>query len=154
MQNTGSKDGRDPKVVLGVDDVAQNLLVLSAVLTGAGYTFLSVQSGKECLTLLAGLVPRLILLDVQMPEMDGFETCRRIRALPGRSQIPIAFLTASKTVQDVTAGLAAGGNDFIIKPFDIKRLLDRVAHWTSRSAPHSAQMEAPLEAKGIRRTGA
>src|SRR5476649_853460 len=107
-------------------------MVLDAVLTAAGYTFLAVGSGRECLTMLTRLAPRLILLDIQMPEMDGLETCRRIRAIREMAHVPIAFLTASKSPEDVRAGLAAGGNDFIVKPFDIKKLLLRVQHWTTR----------------------
>lgn len=124
--------GRSTKIVLGVDDVPQNLLLLEGVLGAAGYTFLSVASGRECLTMLTRVVPRLILLDIQMPEMDGFETCRRIRAIRELAAVPIAFLTASKSPEDVRAGLASGGNDFIVKPFDIQKLLLRVEHWTTR----------------------
>jgi two-component system, OmpR family, response regulator len=124
--------GKSTKIVLGVDDVPQNLMLLDAVLGAAGYTFLSVASGRECLTMLTRVTPRLILLDIQMPEMDGLETCRRIRAIRELAQVPVAFLTASKSAEDVRAGLAAGGNDFIVKPFDIQKLLLRVEHWTTR----------------------
>jgi DNA-binding response OmpR family regulator len=82
--------------------------------------------------MLTRVTPRLILLDIQMPEMDGLETCRRIRAIRELAQVPVAFLTASKSAEDVRAGLAAGGNDFIVKPFDIQKLLLRVEHWTTR----------------------
>jgi CheY-like chemotaxis protein len=63
--------------------------------------------------------------------MNGFETCRQIRAIPELRAIPIAFLTASKTAEDVRRCLAVGGNDFIVKPFDLAKLLDRIRHWTS-----------------------
>jgi two-component system OmpR family response regulator len=129
---TNATGGRSTKIVLGVDDVPQNLMVLEAVLGAAGYTFLAVGSGRECLTMLTRVAPRLILLDIQMPEMDGLETCRRIRAILALAHVPIAFLTASKSAEDVRAGLASGGNDFIVKPFDIKKLLLRVEHWTTR----------------------
>ncbi|HLG87923.1 MAG TPA: response regulator [Alphaproteobacteria bacterium] len=121
------------KVVIGVDDAPENLFMLQATLKQAGYSFLGAKSGLECLTLVSRVIPRLILLDVEMPELDGFETCRKLRANPELRHVPIAFLTARKTPADVNAGLAAGGNDFIVKPFDQVKLLDRVRHWTTRS---------------------
>jgi DNA-binding response OmpR family regulator len=76
--------------------------------------------------------PKLILLDVQMPEMDGFETCRRLRGMFLIKTVPVAFLTARKSPEDVRMGLSAGGNDFIVKPFDPEKLLGRVDHWMGR----------------------
>jgi DNA-binding response OmpR family regulator len=89
-------------------------------------------SGPELLALSLRVVPRLILLDIQMPEMDGFETCRRLRANRDLVRVPIAFLTGRKTFEDVAEGLSSGGNDFILKPFKVRHLLGRVEHWTSR----------------------
>lgn len=127
-----SKDRRQSKIVLAVDDSAETLALLKAAITSAGYTFLGAQSGKECLDLIARVQPRLILLDLQMPEINGFEVCRQLRATRNARDVPIAFLTASKTVEDVRAGVGVGGNDFIIKPPDLEKLLGRIAHWTSR----------------------
>jgi CheY-like chemotaxis protein len=121
------------KVVIGVDDAPENLFMLQATLKHAGYSFLGAKSGFECLTLVSRVIPRLILLDIEMPDLDGFETCRKLRANPELRHVPIAFLTARKTPADVNAGLAVGGNDFIVKPFDQAKLLDRVRHWTTRS---------------------
>jgi two-component system sensor histidine kinase/response regulator len=143
MEGTSvNSSGPGTKVVLGVDDAAENLFLLQSAVKAGGYTFMGARSGAECLSLLTRVVPRLILLDIEMPNMDGFETCRQIRAIPELRQIPIAFLTARKTSDDVKKCLEAGGNDFIIKPFDMMKLLDRVKHWTSRrigtaSAPSS-----------------
>ena len=124
---------RRGKLVLGVDDQLENIMVLQAVIEGAGYAFLSASDGKDCLSLAARTAPRLILLDIQMPGLDGFETCRRLRSVWALRQTPIAFLTGRKAPEDVREGLAAGGNDFIVKPFDHERLLARVDHWTRRS---------------------
>jgi CheY-like chemotaxis protein len=121
------------KIVLGVDDAPENLFLLQAAMKSAGYTFIAAKSGRECLSLLSRVTPRLILLDIEMPDLDGFETCRRIRQNRDLRHVPIAFLTARKGPEDVKSGLAAGGNDFILKPFDPMKLLDRVKHWTSRS---------------------
>ena len=120
------------KVVFGVDDNQANLIYLEDMLTTAGYSFTGFANGPDCISAIFRLPPKLILLDVQMPVVDGFETCRRLRALPEGRVIPIAFLTGYKTRDHVRAGIIAGGNDFIIKPFDKNKLLERVQMWTSR----------------------
>jgi len=131
--NDDAPPGRKSKVVIGVDDQPENIMVLRALLAAHGYTFLAASSGPECISLATRNAPRLILLDIQMPEMDGFETCRRLRAIWTLRSVPIAFLTARKAPEDVKLGLSLGGNDFILKPFDQERLLARVDHWTRRT---------------------
>lgn len=130
----GAKD----KVVIGIDDQAENIMMLEALLETQGYTFFGAASGAEGLELAQRARPNLILLDIQMPTMDGYETCRRLRIMPNTRFVPIAFLTARKASEDVRAGLAAGGNDFIVKPFNAEKLLARVEHWTSRKGSSSA----------------
>lgn len=122
-------------LVVCVDDVRENLLVVQAVAEWAGYSFQGVSSGIECLSLLSKVVPKLILLDVQMPWMDGFETCRKLRGIDDLAAVPVAFLTAKKTIHDLREGMAAGGNDFILKPVDPTVLLERISYWTTRRAP-------------------
>ena len=78
------------------------------------------------------MAPRLILLDVQMPGINGYETCRLLRNNHNLAHIPIAFLTARKTPEDVRRGVAVGGNDFIIKPFDAAKLRERIHYWVNR----------------------
>lgn len=119
------------KVVLGVDDSPEDLGLLNLILMGAGYSFVA-STPAECFNLVLRCAPRLILLDVQMPQLDGFEACRRLRSMPEARHIPIAFLTARKTRDDVKRGMDVGGNDFIIKPFERDKLLARVHHWTGR----------------------
>jgi CheY-like chemotaxis protein len=82
--------------------------------------------------LLTRIEPKLILLDIEMPELDGFETCSQIRSKPNLRNTPVVFLTARKSADDVKNCLAVGGNDFIVKPFDLAKLLDRIRHWTGR----------------------
>jgi two-component system, OmpR family, response regulator len=126
-------------IVLGVDDVPENLSLLKASVETAGYTFVGAKSGEECLRLMARIKPKLIVLDVQLPHMDGFETCRQIRRLSGTSGIPVAFLTVRKSAADVKTGIAAGGNDFIAKPYHISKLVERIKHWANRTvAPNQA----------------
>jgi two-component system sensor histidine kinase/response regulator len=120
------------KIVFGVDDAPENRFLLQAAVKAGGYTFMGAEKGAECLTMLSRVTPRLIFLDIEMPEMDGFETCSRIRSMFHMKHIPIAFLTARKTEDDVRRCLAVGGNDFIVKPFEIPKLLERIKHWTSR----------------------
>jgi DNA-binding response OmpR family regulator len=123
---------RRSKIVLGIDDQAENLMLLKAMINRAGYSFFGVSSGVEALGLCHRLTPRLILLDIQMPEMDGVRTCQKLREMTVLDHVPIAFLTARKTAEDITRGINAGGSDFIVKPFDPLKLLERVEYWTNR----------------------
>jgi CheY-like chemotaxis protein len=130
--------GRKARTILAADDQPENILMLESLIESQGFTFFGVESGADCLSLAQRIGPKLILLDVQMPDMDGFETCRRLRAMVALEHVPVAFLTSRKSAADVQAGIAAGGNDFIVKPFDPEKLLARVVHWTSRRAPAAA----------------
>lgn len=129
----GDIAARRNKIILGVDDQPENIAILKAVLESAGYAFLEASSGPDCLSLAARSSPRLILLDIQMPGMDGFETCRRLRSDWRLKSVPVAFLTGRRSAEDVRAGIEAGGNDFITKPFDHERLLSRVDHWSRKT---------------------
>jgi CheY-like chemotaxis protein len=124
---------RRSKIVLGVDDDESNVQLLSSLIENAGFTFMGASSGSECLSLLSRVQPRLILLDIEMaPGIDGFETCRRLREGPRLKSVPIVFLTGRKTGEDVKTCLKVGGNDFIVKPFDPVKLIDRVEYWLGR----------------------
>jgi DNA-binding response OmpR family regulator len=120
------------KLVIAVDDSAENLALISDAVIPEGYAFVGLSNPKECLGMMTRVTPRLILLDIQMPEMDGHELCRKLRSFRHLSTVPIVFLTARKTVEDVRTGMAAGANDFIIKPFDPEKLQERVRYWTNR----------------------
>ncbi len=128
---------RRSKTVLAADDQPENIMMLESLIESQGFAFFGVNSGPACLSLAQRISPRLILLDIQMPEMDGFETCRRLRGIYALKQVPVAFLTARKSATDVRAGMLAGGNDFIVKPFDPEKLVARLIHWTSRRAPET-----------------
>lgn len=129
---------RRAKIILAADDQPENLMILESLIEGQGFTFFGVETGLDAISLATRISPRLILLDVQMPLMDGFETCRRLRAIRELKQVPIAFLTARKASDDVRAGLLAGGNDFIVKPFDPEKLISRVVQWSGRRLPAAA----------------
>jgi adenylate cyclase len=112
--------------VLAVDDQPQNLRLLDAVLSPRGYRVLTAESGPEALELVAEGMVDLVLLDVVMPDMDGYEVCRRIRADEASAFLPVVMITASGGQQRILA-LEAGADDFVMKPFDQSELLIRIA---------------------------
>ena len=95
--------------ILIVDDTLQNIQVLETILKGKDYQINVAQNGIEALDMVERARPDLILLDVMMPEMDGFETCRRLKNSPDTRDIPIVFLTAKTETDDVVKGLELGG---------------------------------------------
>jgi class 3 adenylate cyclase len=111
--------------VLAVDDQPANLRLLDAVLTPRGHRVLTASSGAEALALLAAEEIDLVLLDIVMPEMDGHEVCRRIRATPATEFLPVVMITASGSEQRLAA-LESGADDFITKPFEQSELRARV----------------------------
>lgn len=113
-------------LILIVDDVPENLQVLGMHLDNAGYDTAFATDGFEALAILEDLSPDLILLDVSMPNIDGFEVCRRIKLHEKTSKMPIIFLTAHMEKERVLEGLSLGAVDFITKPFHAQELLLRV----------------------------
>ncbi|HXU64625.1 MAG TPA: response regulator [Polyangia bacterium] len=112
--------------VLVVDDNQQNREVAEGHLVGAGYRVLQAEGGAEALSLLASRRPDLVMLDVLMPGMDGYETCRRIRALPEVGDTPVLFLTALGDLETHRAAMESGADDFLTKPLNRTELLIRV----------------------------
>jgi len=113
--------------ILAVDDDRTNLLLLERVLEREGFDVSTAISGRQALEVVHEVTPDLILLDIRMPEMDGFETCRRLRDNPRTSETPIIFLTAEgREDKSITEGFGAGANDYITKPFSRVDLLARV----------------------------
>jgi DNA-binding response OmpR family regulator len=119
-------------VIVAVDDSREMLDILKSLIAGAGYRFFGASTATQCMRLVRDVEPNLILLDIQMPEVDGFDLCRQIREIAALHDTPVAFVTARRTAQDVRAGIAAGGNDFITKPFDAKNLMTRVDRWVKQ----------------------
>src|SRR3712207_4788789 len=111
--------------ILGVHDTPQNIKLLDAILTPRGYTVLSASSGQEALQQVRSERPDLVLLDIVMPELDGYEVCRRLRADPSTQVLPVIMITASGEQEKVKA-IEAGADDFIPKPFNPAELLARV----------------------------
>ncbi len=115
-----------PPLLLLVDDDALARLALEAMLAGDGYRLETAADGSEALVLAARLLPDLILLDVLMPGMDGYEVCRRLRADPALAEVPVLMLTALDDAASRLLGLDAGADDFIAKPADRAELRARV----------------------------
>lgn len=139
--------------ILIVDDKPENRRLIEAVLSPYGYAISSASSGEEALRLTADDPPDLILLDVVMPGIGGYEVCRRIRADETTRFLPVVMVTANPD-QDKVAGLDAGADDFIVEPFDRHELLARVRsllriksyHDTiNRQATELAQLNRTLE---------
>jgi len=112
--------------ILIVDDVPANLEVLWKGLETASYQVLVATNGKRALEIANGSRPDLILLDVMMPGMDGFETCRQLKATAATQDIPVIFLTAQNETSGILEGFEAGGVDYILKPFRNEEVLVRV----------------------------
>ena len=111
--------------VLVVDDTPANLTLLAQLLAGTCQVKIAI-SGRRALEIAAKSPPDLIVLDVLMPELDGYEVCRRLKADPALADVPVLFLTALSRPEDETAGFAAGGADFVHKPFNPQTVLARV----------------------------
>lgn len=111
--------------ILVVDDAAIILLRITEAL-GDYYDVVTVNSGTRALKYLETNKPDLILLDIQMPSMDGFEALRKIRAMEGRADIPVIMLTGVESKRYVVEGVKLGICDYILKPFTTKDLLERI----------------------------
>lgn len=112
--------------VLVVDDTAANANLLADLLRHHGFTVMTASDGESALAAVASHAPDLVLLDVIMPGMDGFETCRRIRAAPGNTMLPVVMVTALESKEDRVRGIEAGADDFLSKPINVHELLARV----------------------------
>jgi DNA-binding response OmpR family regulator/DNA-binding CsgD family transcriptional regulator len=114
-------------LVLVVDDVPENLAVLHDALDESGFTVLVANNGEAALQRAAEAQPHIILLDAIMPGMDGFETCRRLKASLATRHIPVLFMTGLTEAEHVVAAFDAGGNDYVTKPLRTSEVLARIA---------------------------
>ncbi|WP_321480487.1 response regulator [uncultured Bacteroides sp.] len=117
--------------ILIVDDVPSNVLLLKVLLTNEKFNVVTASGGMQALELVEKERPDLILLDVMMPEINGFEVAQRLKQKEETAEIPIIFLTALNGSSDIVKGFQMGGNDFISKPFNKEELIIRITHQIS-----------------------
>ena len=118
--------------MLVVDDSPVNLRLLIQTLQGQGYRVLAAKSGRAALEIAARTQPDLVLLDVMMPDQDGFEVCRALKAHPSTIDTVVIFLSALGEVADKVSGLELGASDYITKPIQAEEVLARVANHLAR----------------------
>ncbi|MBW8898306.1 MAG: response regulator [Massilia sp.] len=132
------------KRLLVVDDVPPNRAMMLDLLQDAGFIVAAATNGLECLVLLDSFTPDLILMDLMMPVMDGNETTRQIRRMPGWGNVPIVAVTASATAEDERRSRDAGANAFLAKPIDHDLLLRTIGQllslkWITEQAPAASE---------------
>src|ERR1035437_4490088 len=136
--------------ILLVDDEQDILEFLSYNLKKEGYTVFTANNGKEALTVAKKENPDLIILDVMMPGMDGIETCRVLREIPGLKNSMIAFLTARNEDYSQIAGFDVGADDYINKPIKPRVLISRIKALLRRSGSSESKQTEELDLGGIK----
>ena len=131
-----SEDKNSKSKILIVDDVPKNIQVVANILQNQGYSMAFAQDGPTALKMIGSTPFDLILLDIMMPDMDGFEVCQRLREFDEAKDIPVLFLTAKTDTESIVSGFNAGAMDYVFKPINEPELLARVrthlAHYQSR----------------------
>ncbi len=138
-------------LILIVDDTPRNLQVLGTMLRKEGYSIILAQNGLQALEATEKAPPDLILLDVMMPELDGFETCKRLKENPATREIPVIFLTARIETEDIVKGFELGAVDYVTKPFNATELLVRVGSHLARILLQRALAERMEEIARMKR---
>ena len=136
--------------ILIVDDVMSNVLLLKVLLTNEKFQIATAANGTQALQQVEKEKPDLILLDVMMPDMSGFDVATKLKADEKTTDIPIIFLTAKSSENDLLTGFSAGGDDYIPKPFSIQEVIARVRAVLRRMAPVEEKLPNMLECGRIR----
>lgn len=132
------------ETILAIDDESSLLELLKVNLEKEGYNVICTTRADEGLRIIRQHLPRLILLDLMMPESDGFEICREIKSSPLTAHIPVIILTARGEEADIVAGLEMGADDYITKPFSPRVLRSRVKAVLRRRKVPSSEIQEPL----------
>jgi len=135
------KNNDENSIILIVDDNTKNLQVTGKVLKDEGYKICLAQSGAAALKLMNEQEPNIVLLDIMMPEMDGYDVCRAIRKNSQWNDIPVIFLTARNQTDDIVKGFSSGGFDYISKPFNREEMLARVRNALNIQASNRKVLE-------------
>ncbi|HEV8118602.1 MAG TPA: EAL domain-containing protein [Thermoanaerobaculia bacterium] len=136
--------------ILIVDDDDDILLIVQTILTSAGYTTFTARNGREGVDMALQLQPDLILLDVMMPELSGWEVCTTLKNAPETRQIPVAMLTVKSEIRDLITGMQVGADDYITKPFTRRRLLSTVRKLIDERGETAAPAYLPSENEDVR----
>ena len=150
MDQSMATPGRGAAKVMLIDDDKSLHVLMRRIVEGAGYRFCGAMDGVAGLALLADEKPDLLLLDVMMPGMNGFEVCRTMRE--GGRRIPVIFLSAKGDIVDKSIGFNAGGDDYVVKPFSSDELLLRVQAHLRRHLDDLAFAKA-VSREGTSQTG-
>jgi DNA-binding response OmpR family regulator len=125
------------KLILVVDDEHDFRVIVSHVLATGGYSVVTASDGMEGLRVFAETQPDLVVLDGHLPDIDGFEVCRRLRATPRGAKVPILLCTVRSALSTVSAGFDAGATGYVLKPFEMEELLEKVGA-ALKAAPKAA----------------
>ncbi len=142
MNGVNPKNAR----ILLVDDNPRNIQVLGTILKHEGYQIIIAQNGCQAIKAVKKAPPDLILLDIMMPQMDGFETCKKLKQNAISKEIPIIFLTAKADTEDIVKGFELGAVDYITKPFNSVELLSRVK--THMELSYKRKLQGVIEMAG------
>jgi DNA-binding response OmpR family regulator/DNA-binding CsgD family transcriptional regulator len=141
LTDASARDGATRSTILVVDDTPDTLAMLTDALERGGYTVLVATAGQTALGICETVTPDLVLLDAIMPGLDGFETCRRLKAAAPVAHVPVIFMTALSETEHVVQGLAAGGVDYVTKPIVLDELFARIrVHLGNARATQSARL--------------
>jgi diguanylate cyclase (GGDEF)-like protein len=152
-KNQTNESSLQPHILI-VDDVLENIRLLSSMLESNGYQTYKAINGTMALTAVNAALPSLILLDIRMPDMSGYEVCIRLKSEPKTADIPIIFLSAADNISDKVEAFKVGGADYITKPFHMEEVLARVKHQLTiiKSQQTIYQLNSQLEARVKERT--
>lgn len=139
------------KKILLIEDDADLYSLIQYNLEKEGFQFVGSQTGKGAIELCRREKPDLVILDIMLPDSDGLDICKRIRAHPELSHLPIIFLTARASETDRIVGLEIGANDYIVKPFFVRELIARIKiHFRGQQTPPKVLKSGELEVDGTR----
>ena len=136
--------------ILIVDDDDDILLIVQTILTSAGYTTFVARNGREGVDMALQIQPDLILLDVMMPELSGWEVCTTLKNAPETRQIPVAMLTVKSEIRDLITGMQVGADDYVTKPFTRRRLLSTVRKLLDERGEAASSAYLPTENEDVR----
>lgn len=135
------------KKIMVVDDEIESVKLIGLMLQRRGYEIVAAKSGAQALEKAQTEGPDLVILDVMMPDMDGYEVCRRLRADPATANMPIIMFTAKTMVDDKVAGFQAGADDYLTKPVHPEELASRIEAVLRRTSGRQVQEKPPMRAK-------